>query len=84
MHKQVNAGFHLDPVLHTSGKNQQTPLARSLCARAYRSVSPKPRSLALLFNNAGTNERLVPLDQLSTDELRSIIAINVVGSFLCK
>src|SRR5580698_6091295 len=39
--------------------------------------------LALLFNNAGINVRPVPLDQLSTAELRSIIATNLLGSFLC-
>jgi len=39
--------------------------------------------LALLFNNAGINEPAVPLDQLSTAELRSIIATNLLGSFLC-
>ena len=39
--------------------------------------------LALLFNNAGINVSSVPLDQLSTAELRSIIATNLLGSFLC-
>jgi NAD(P)-dependent dehydrogenase (short-subunit alcohol dehydrogenase family) len=39
--------------------------------------------LALLFNNAGINVPAVPLDQLSTAELRSIIATNLLGSFLC-
>ena len=39
--------------------------------------------LALLFNNAGINVSPVPLDQLSTAELRSIIATNLLGSFLC-
>jgi NAD(P)-dependent dehydrogenase (short-subunit alcohol dehydrogenase family) len=39
--------------------------------------------LALLFNNAGINVPPVPLDQLSTAELRSIIATNLLGSFLC-
>jgi hypothetical protein len=39
--------------------------------------------LALLFNNAGINVAPVPLDQLSTAELRSIIATNLLGSFLC-
>jgi NAD(P)-dependent dehydrogenase (short-subunit alcohol dehydrogenase family) len=38
--------------------------------------------LALLFNNAGINVRPVPLDQLSTAELQSIIATNILGSFL--
>jgi NAD(P)-dependent dehydrogenase (short-subunit alcohol dehydrogenase family) len=38
---------------------------------------------ALLFNDAGINVAQVPLDQLSTSELRSIIATNLLGSFLC-
>jgi NAD(P)-dependent dehydrogenase (short-subunit alcohol dehydrogenase family) len=39
--------------------------------------------LALLFNNAGINVPPIPLDQLSAAELRSIIATNLLGSFLC-
>jgi NAD(P)-dependent dehydrogenase (short-subunit alcohol dehydrogenase family) len=35
------------------------------------------------INNAGINVPPVPLDQLSTAELRSIIATNLLGSFLC-
>jgi hypothetical protein len=35
------------------------------------------------LNNAGINVPPVPLDQLSTAELRSIIATNLLGSFLC-
>ena len=35
------------------------------------------------LNNAGINVPPVPLEQLSTAELRSIIATNLLGSFLC-
>jgi NAD(P)-dependent dehydrogenase (short-subunit alcohol dehydrogenase family) len=37
----------------------------------------------LLFNNAGVNVPAVPLDELSVADLRTIIDVNLVGSFLC-
>ncbi|HEV7717776.1 MAG TPA: SDR family oxidoreductase [Arsenicitalea sp.] len=37
----------------------------------------------LLFNNAGVNVHAVPLDELSVADLRTIIEVNLVGSFLC-
>jgi NAD(P)-dependent dehydrogenase (short-subunit alcohol dehydrogenase family) len=49
----------------------------------FDSVIERHGRLALLFNNAGINVPAVPLDQLSTAELRSIIATNLFGSFLC-
>jgi NAD(P)-dependent dehydrogenase (short-subunit alcohol dehydrogenase family) len=39
--------------------------------------------LDLLFNNAGINVPLVPLDELSVADLRSIIEVNFVGAMLC-
>src|SRR6516225_8260992 len=49
----------------------------------FDAVAERYGHLALLFNNAGINVAPVPLDQLSTAELRSIIATNLLGSFLC-
>jgi NAD(P)-dependent dehydrogenase (short-subunit alcohol dehydrogenase family) len=49
----------------------------------FDAVVERHGGLALLFNNAGINVSPVPLDQLSTAELRSIIATNLLGSFLC-
>jgi NAD(P)-dependent dehydrogenase (short-subunit alcohol dehydrogenase family) len=49
----------------------------------FDAVVERHGGLALLFNNAGMNVPPVPLDQLSTEELRSIIATNLLGSFLC-
>ena len=49
----------------------------------FDAVVERSGRLALLFNNAGINVPPVPLDQLSTPELRSIIATNLLGSFLC-
>lgn len=37
----------------------------------------------LLFNNAGTNTRAVPIDGLQVDEWRQVIDVNLTGAFLC-
>jgi NAD(P)-dependent dehydrogenase (short-subunit alcohol dehydrogenase family) len=39
--------------------------------------------LDVLFNNAGTGARPVPIDQLSVDEWRKVVDINLTGAFLC-
>jgi NAD(P)-dependent dehydrogenase (short-subunit alcohol dehydrogenase family) len=39
--------------------------------------------LDLLFNNAGVNAAVVPLDQLDVQAMRAVIDINVTGSMLC-
>lgn len=39
--------------------------------------------LNLLFNNAGVNVPKVPLDELSVEDLRQIIDINLFGSMHC-
>jgi NAD(P)-dependent dehydrogenase (short-subunit alcohol dehydrogenase family) len=39
--------------------------------------------LDLLFNNAGVNVPAAPLDELKVEDLRSILAINLLGSMLC-
>ncbi|HUE67907.1 MAG TPA: SDR family oxidoreductase [Candidatus Acidoferrum sp.] len=37
----------------------------------------------LLFNNAGTNARAVPLEELTHDRWRTVIETNLTGAFLC-
>jgi len=37
----------------------------------------------LLFNNAGTNARAVPLEELTYDQWRTVIETNLTGAFLC-
>ena len=37
----------------------------------------------LLFNNAGTNTRAVPMDELTVNEWRQVIDVNLTGAFLC-
>jgi len=39
--------------------------------------------LDLLFNNAGTGAREVPLDELTVDEWRRVIDVNLTGAFIC-
>jgi NAD(P)-dependent dehydrogenase (short-subunit alcohol dehydrogenase family) len=37
----------------------------------------------VLFNNAGTGARPVPIDELTVDEWRKVVDINLTGTFLC-
>jgi len=37
----------------------------------------------LLFNNAGTNARAVPLEELTYEEWQTVIETNLTGAFLC-
>jgi len=39
--------------------------------------------LDVLFNNAGTGARLVPIDELTFDEWRRVVDVNLTGAFLC-
>jgi len=39
--------------------------------------------LDLLFNNAGVSAPGVPLDDLTVDQWRSVIDVNLTGAFLC-
>ena len=39
--------------------------------------------LDLLFNNAGTNARAVPLEELPLAEWQQVINVNLTGAFLC-
>ena len=39
--------------------------------------------LDLLFNNAGTNTRNVPLEDLTVEQWKSVVDVNLTGTFLC-
>ena len=39
--------------------------------------------LDLLFNNAGTNAPGVPFEELTTDQWKLVVDVNLTGSFLC-
>jgi NAD(P)-dependent dehydrogenase (short-subunit alcohol dehydrogenase family) len=46
-------------------------------------VESKCGRLDVLFNNAGTVLSGVPIDELSTQDWRSVIDVNLTGAFLC-
>ena len=50
-----------------------------LFARARRGVRP----LDLLFNNAGISAPGVPLEDLTLEQWRAVVDINLTGAFLC-
>jgi NAD(P)-dependent dehydrogenase (short-subunit alcohol dehydrogenase family) len=56
-------------------------------AAAVRSLFATTRDtfgrLDLLFNNAGLAARGVPLEELTVDEWRSVVDVNLTGAFLC-
>src|SRR5262249_36666628 len=39
--------------------------------------------LDLLFNNAGTGAPLVPLEELTIEQWRRVVDVNLTGAFLC-
>jgi NAD(P)-dependent dehydrogenase (short-subunit alcohol dehydrogenase family) len=39
--------------------------------------------LDVLFNNAGTGTRALPLDELSFEDWRKVVDVNLTGTFLC-
>ncbi len=51
----------------------------NLFARARESF----QRVDVVFNNAGTNVRAVPLDELSLDDWQRVIDVNLTGAFLC-
>ncbi len=50
---------------------------------AFSEVEKQFLRLDLLFNNAGTGARAVPIDELSVEEWQAVVGINLTGSFLC-
>lgn len=49
----------------------------------FAAVQDRFGRLDLLFNNAGTFGRTVPLDELSYDDWRTVVDVNLTGAFLC-
>lgn len=39
--------------------------------------------LDLLFNNAGASTRAVPMEELSVEEWKSVVDVNLTGAFIC-
>ena len=51
--------------------------------RIFTQTIHKFSRLDLLFNNAGIGNRAVPMEDLSVDEWKSVVDINLTGTFLC-
>ena len=56
-----------------------TESVRALFARTHQKFG----RLDVLFNNAGISAPAVPLEELTFDEWKSVVDINLSGSFLC-
>jgi len=52
-------------------------------ARLFDEVRNRFGRIDLLFNNAGVFGRPAPLDDVSADEFRDVVDINLTGAFLC-
>ena len=52
-------------------------------AALFDTVKQKFGRLDLLFNNAGTGAPAVPLDELSFEQWRTVVDVNLTGAFLC-
>jgi NAD(P)-dependent dehydrogenase (short-subunit alcohol dehydrogenase family) len=57
--------------------------SRASVQALFASVHADFGRLDLLFNNAGTNARAVPIEDLTLEEWRQVIDVNVTGAFLC-
>ena len=55
----------------------------SAVRRLFARVRAEFGRLDLLFNNAGTNARAVPLEELPLAEWQQVINVNLTGAFLC-
>lgn len=50
---------------------------------AFNAFAAQTRRLDVLFNNAGSFGRAAPIDDLSVDEWRQVVDVNLHGMFLC-
>jgi NAD(P)-dependent dehydrogenase (short-subunit alcohol dehydrogenase family) len=49
----------------------------------FKTVRDRFGRLDLLFNNAGTGAPAVPLDELTVEQWRAVVDVNLTGAFLC-
>ena len=43
----------------------------------------RPTAELILFNNAGTSTRNIPIEDLTFEQWSNVVAVNLTGSFLC-
>jgi NAD(P)-dependent dehydrogenase (short-subunit alcohol dehydrogenase family) len=86
----VLAGRRRDALEQTA----QADTARTLCvptdladeqsvAALFATIQEKYRRLDLLFNNAGSGAPPIPLEDLTLEQWRKVIDVNLTGAFLC-
>ena len=74
-----DAGACGDRALVVPGDISDPTLVRALFAATRETFG----RLDLLFNNAGVAARGVPLEELTIEEWRSVVDVNLTGAFLC-
>jgi NAD(P)-dependent dehydrogenase (short-subunit alcohol dehydrogenase family) len=52
-------------------------------AALFAAVKERYGRIDLLFNNAGTSTRGIPIDELTYEQWANVVAVNLTGSFLC-
>ena len=86
------AGRHAETLEQTA--SQASPADRCLAvptnvadpesvAVLFRRTEETFGRLDLLFNNAGINVPGLPIDELSVEQWRSVVDVNLTGAFLC-
>jgi len=89
----VVAGRRQDALADTVAKASGTQRVEAVQAdvtdaasvdRLFATVLERHGRVDFLFNNAGMNVPKIPLDELDTDQLRTIVETNVLGSLLCS
>ena len=86
----VVAGRRLEPLEETAAAVEGESLAH-VCDVAdpasvealFAAVEARFGRLDLLFNNAGVGAPAVPLEELTIDQWRAVVEINLTGAFLC-
>jgi NAD(P)-dependent dehydrogenase (short-subunit alcohol dehydrogenase family) len=68
------------PRMHVHPADVTDPLAvRTL----FEAIQQRYERLDLLFNNAGVSAPGVPMDELTYEQWRTVVDVNLTGSFLC-
>lgn len=86
-------GRRIEPLQETaelSGEHQPNTLIISVdisdpegVVTAFGKMQDHFGRLDLLFNNAGSGARTVPMEELDIDEWRRVVDVNLTGAFLC-